>query len=132
MRLTWRDAVGTLLIGAAVSVTLSVAHGWNWALIGDARAGTIALFVLSYPSCLVARAPGRMAAAMAHETPWSPFLVMATALGAAALALMIVDIVVNSIPLLVGTSIVVVAIWALTTVHHLVETGPRPSLHVGM
>jgi hypothetical protein len=64
MGLTWRDAIATILVAAAVAVTLSVVYSWNWPLIGNARAGVIALFVLSYPSCLVAQAPARMAAAI--------------------------------------------------------------------
>lgn len=63
MGLSWRDVFGTVLVAAAVAVTLSVVYSWNWPLSGDARAGAIALFVLSYPSCLVAQAPARMAAA---------------------------------------------------------------------
>ncbi len=131
MGLSWRDAVGTLLVAAAVTVTLSVVYGWNWPLIGDARAGVIALFVLSYPSCLVAQAPARMAAAMRQETTWGPFLVTATVLGALALLLMIAGVILNSFTVLIGTAIVVVAIWVVTTAHHLVEPGPRPSLQGG-
>ena len=131
MGLTWRDAVGTLLVAAAVAVTLSVVYSWNWPLIGDARAGAIALFVLSYPSCLIARAPGRMAAAMRHETTWGPFLVMGTALGALALVLMVATAIFNSVTLLVAAAVAVVAIWVETTVHHLVEGGPKPSLQAG-
>jgi hypothetical protein len=115
-------------VAAAVAVTLSVVYSWNWPLIGDARAGVIALFVLSYPSCLVAQAPARMAAAIRHDTTWDPFLVVGTALGTAALVLMIVGLILNSVTVLVATATVVVAIWLVTTAHHLVEAGPRPSL----
>ena len=59
MGLDWRDGVGTLLVAAALAVTLSVIYAWKWALIGDARAGVIALFVLGYASCLVTQAPIR-------------------------------------------------------------------------
>ena len=37
MGLSWRDAIATLLVAAAVTVTLSVVGGWNLPLIGDAR-----------------------------------------------------------------------------------------------
>lgn len=131
MGLGWRDGIGTLLVAAAVAVTLAVVIGWNWPLIGDARAGVIALFVLSYPSCLLAQAPGRMAAAMRHEGTWSPFLVVATVMGALALVSMILVVVTNNVAALIMTAIVVVCIWAVTTVHHLVEPGPRPSLQAG-
>ena len=131
MGLSWRDVFGTVLVAAAVAVTLSVVYSWNWPLIGDARAGAIALFVLSYPSCLVAQAPARMAAALRRDTTWGPFLVIATVLGAVALVLLIVAVITNSVTVLVGTAIVVVAIWAVTSAHRLTEAGPRPSLQGG-
>ena len=132
MGLSFRDAIGTVLVAAAVAVTLSVVYGWNWPLIGDARAGVIALFVLSYPSCLVAQAPARMAAAIRRGATWGPFLVIATVLGAVALVLADAGVITNSVNALVGTAIVVVAIWVVTTAHRLTETGPRPSFLGGM
>jgi hypothetical protein len=131
MGLRWRDAIGTLFVAAAVAVTLSVVYGWNWPLIGDARAGAIALFVLSYPSCLVAQAPARMAAAIRRDATWGPFLVIATVLGAAALILLIADVLTNSVTVLVAAAIVVAAIWVVTTAHRLTEAGPRLSWHGG-
>ena len=106
-------------------------YGWNWPLIGDARAGVIALFVLSYPSCLVAQAPARMAAAIRHDTTWGAFLVIATGLGAVALVLLILGLITNSVTVLVSVAIVVVAIWAVTTTHRLMKPGPLPSLQGG-
>lgn len=131
MGLNWRDGIGSLLVAAAVAVTLSVVYGWNWPLIGDARAGVIALFVLAYPSCLVAQAPGRMAAAMRHDTTWGSFLVIATVLGALALVLMIAGVIMNSVTVLIGTALVVVAIWSVATAHHVFEAGPRHSFQGG-
>lgn len=124
--LTWRDAAGTALVVLAVAVAASVVYGWPLPLVADARVGVIALFILSYPSCLVAQAPQRMASAMRHETAWSPFVVLAIGLGALAVLLTIANLILNSIAVLVGMVIVVAAIWAVTTAHHLLESGPRP------
>lgn len=121
MRLTVRDAFGTLLVGCAVAVTLSVVDGWNWPLIGDARAGVIALFVLSYPSCLTARAPQRIARAIQRREGWGPFVIAATALGASALLLMLANLILNSTAVLTAATAVVVAIWIVATAHHLTE-----------
>ncbi len=131
MGLGWRDAIATLLVAAAVAVTLSVVIGWNWPLIGDARAAVIALFVLSYPSCLVAQAPARIATAMRHGATWGPFLVIATVLGAVALLLLIAGVITNSVTVLVGTATLVVAIWAVTIAHRVIEPGALPSLQGG-
>jgi hypothetical protein len=131
MGLSWRDGIATLLVSAAVAVTLSVVYGWNWPLISDARAGVLALFVLSYPSCLVAQAPARMAAAIRRGATWGPFLVIATVLGAVALLLLIAGVITNSVAVLVSAAIVVVAVWAVTIAHRLMKPGPVPSLEGG-
>lgn len=123
MGLTWRDAVGTFFVAAAGAVVVSVAAGWNWPLLADARAGAIALFVLSYPSCVAARAPGRMADAMKHGR-WGPFLVVGTVLGALALGLLVAGGVTNRVELLVAAAVVVVALWLTSTAHHLTEANP--------
>lgn len=127
MGLNWRDGVGTLLVAAAVAVMLSVIYDWNWPLISDARAGVIALFVLSYPSCLVAQAPARLAAAIGRDAAWGPFLVLASVLGAVALVLMVAGVIFNSVIVLIWTAIVVVGIWVVTAAHHL--SGGRRNHH---
>ena len=121
MRLNIRDVVGAVLVAVAVTVTVAVASGWNWPLLGDARAGAIALFVLSYPSCLVAQAPKRMAAAIQRETTWSPFVIAGTILGAVALLLIVANLLLNSVALLIAATAVVVGIWIVTTADHVVS-----------
>ena len=131
MGLSMRDVVGTVLVAAAVMVTVAVASGWNWPLLADARAGAIALFVVSYPSCLVAQAPKRMAAAIQHETRWSPFVIAGTILGAVALFLILANLLFNSVALLVAATAVVVGIWLITTADHALSAGPRPIAAAG-
>ena len=43
--------VGTLLVGAAVLVGVAVISDWGWPLLGDYRAGTIALAVIGFAMC---------------------------------------------------------------------------------
>ena len=126
MRLTMRDVIGTGLVAVAVGVTLSVVYGWNWPLIGDARAAGIALFVLSYPSCLIAQAPKRMQAAMEHRAGWSGYLVGATVLGSVTALLIVVDLIVNSAAVLVAAAGVMVLLWLVATIDHLIEGTGRP------
>lgn len=123
MSLTWRDAVGTVLVAGAMAASGSVIFGWNWPLLGDARAGAIALLILSYPSCLVAQAPGRMAAAMRARARWNLYLVVATVLGATATLLILANLVADSLPILIAAAAVVLAIWVVTTTHHAIESG---------
>jgi hypothetical protein len=70
MRLSWRDAVATLLVAAAAAVTLSVING----------------------------------------------------------ALLVVDLFVNSVTLLVWTTVALLALWIVATIHHAIEARPHISL----
>lgn len=126
MALSWRDAVGTLLVAVAIGATLSVVYGWSWPLIGDARAGAIALFVLSYPSCLVAQAPRRMREAIERVTRWSRYLVAGTVLGALTALLIVAAVILNSVAVLVAAMVFMVGVWLVTTVDHMVRAGGRP------
>jgi hypothetical protein len=124
MGLIWRDGIGALLTAGAVAATLAVTNGWGWPLLGDARAGVIGVLILGFASCqLVAR--------IGPETRWtSPFIVLTTILGIAALGLLIAGLVLNNMTVLVYLTATVVAMWLVTTVHHMVEVGPagRPAI----
>jgi hypothetical protein len=124
MGLTWKDGVGTMLMAGAVAFTLAVTNGWGWPLLNDARAGVIGVTILGFASCqLVAR--------IGPETRWTnPFLVLTVILGIAALGLVIAGLLLNSVPVLVYLTSIVVAMWLVTTIHHLVEVGPagRPAI----
>jgi hypothetical protein len=124
MALTWRDGVGTLLMAGAVAVTLAVTNGWGWHLLTDARAGVIGVTILSFASCsLVAR--------IGPETrSTNPFVVLTVILGIAALGLVIAGLLLNSMPVLVYLTSIVVAMWLVTSIHHLEEVGPagRPAV----
>lgn len=125
MNLSWRDFVGTVLVAVAIAATLSLVYGWSWPLIGDARAGGVALFVLSYPSCLVAQAPKRMQQAIEGSTRWGLFLVTSTVLGSITALLIVAAVIFNSLPMLVAATAVMVGLWLIATVDHLVATGGR-------
>lgn len=124
--MTWRDVVGTVLVAVAIAATLSVVYGWAWPLIGDARAGAVALFVLSYPSCLVAQAPRRMQAAIEGKVRWSPYLVTSVVLGSATALLIIACVIFDSVPLLVGATGAMAAVWLVSTLDHLAQGAGRP------
>jgi len=124
MGLTWKDGVGTMLMAGVVALTLAVIYGWGWPLLNDARAGVIGVTILGFASCqLVAR--------IGPETRWtSPLFVLTVILGIAALVLVIAGLLLNSVPVLVYLTTIVVAMWLVTTIRHLVEVGPagRPAI----
>ena len=131
MGLSWRDGIATVLVGAAVAVTGSLVSAWAWPLIGDARAGVVTVFILGFAACLVGGGPVWMFAAMREGRMrgpgeiWSPFFIIAAALGALAFALMFADLFINDLSLLVWATVAVVAVWFVTTIHHALETRPR-------
>jgi small-conductance mechanosensitive channel len=141
MGLSWRDGIATILIAAGVAVTGSLVNAWAWPLIGDARAGVVAVFILGFAACVVGGGPAWMFAAMREGRMrgpgeiWSPFFVAAAALGALAFALMFADLFINDVSLLIWATVTVVAVWFVTTIHHALETGshrvagagPRPA-----
>lgn len=118
--------LGTGFVALAVGATLSVVYGWNWPLIGDARAAGVALFVLSYPSCLIGQAPKRMRDAIEHRAGWSGYLVGATVLGSITTLLIVVDLIVNSAAVLVAATAAMALLWLVATVDHAVEGTGRP------
>lgn len=142
MGLSWRDGIATLLVAAATAVTVAVANGWNWLYIGDARAGIVAVFVLGFAACVVGGGPAWIFAGArrggmwgGRTTPgqetmwsggiWSPFFFIAGGLGALVFVLMFIGVIVNSMALLFWSTVLVVAIWFVTTIHHAVETRPQ-------
>lgn len=131
MGLSWRDGIATILVAASVAVTGSLVSAWAWPLIGDARAGVVAVFILGFAACLVGGGPAWMFAAMKEGRMrgageiWSPFFIIAAALGALAFALMFADLFINDLSLLVWATIAVVAVWLVTTIHHALQTKPQ-------
>ena len=115
MRFTTKDVVGTLLAGAAVLVALAVTYGWGWPLLGDYRAGTIALGVIGFAMCGTASNLGK--ADVSH-----PLVAIASVLGLAALGLLIGGLIWATAPLFIGLALTIVALWFVSTVRHLTTT----------
>lgn len=51
MRLTFRDALGTLITAAGILAAVGALQGWGWPLLADARAGVITLLVMALFVC---------------------------------------------------------------------------------
>jgi hypothetical protein len=121
MRFTSKDVVGTLLAATAVLVALALTNGWGWPLLGDYRAGTIALAVIGFAMC--GAASDYTAASWSH-----PLVVLASILGVAALGLVVAGLVWATAALFVWLAVVIVALWFVSTVRHL-TTSPdyRPA-----
>jgi uncharacterized membrane protein len=128
MRLSWRDAAATVLVLAAAAVMLSVVNGWNWLLIGDARAGAVAVFILGFAASVIGGGPTWFMAALRPREISSrgkALSLLSAALGLLALVLLVVDLFVNDLALLVWATLALVAIWVVATIHHAGEARPQ-------
>jgi hypothetical protein len=130
MGLCWRGAAATLLVVAAAALTLSVVNGWDWPLIGDARAGAIGVLVLGFAASVTGGGPQWFIAALRRQvsTQGRWLSIFASAMGLVTFALLVVDLFVNSIPLLVWTTVALVVMWVVATIHHAIEARPHISL----
>jgi hypothetical protein len=122
MRLTWKDAVSTLFMGAIVAVYLAFRDGTNLWLISSARGAITAVFILGIVGgCALSAgslyAPGQPRSARV-------FQVIATILGITALTAAVVGLITGStmaLAVLVGATL---ALWLTATVRHLLGITP--------
>jgi hypothetical protein len=125
MRLTWKDAVTTVFIGAIVAVYVAFLNGTSAWLISSARGTTAAVLVLGFVGgCAL----GGLADAYtgAKSRPAQAFTVIATMLGIVALIAAIVGLITGgtaALAVLVGATI---ALWLTATIRHAfaVSAGP--------
>ncbi len=123
MRLTWRDAVSTVLMLVGLCMALFVVQGWGWPLLGGVRAGIIALGVASVAACLLGSTLDRF-----YLT--DPFGLITTLIAMTALALAIVGgLITGAQQFLLVLMVVTGMLWLLATVRHAVE-GAGPSAPV--
>jgi predicted ferric reductase len=112
-RLTSKDVLGAALTLAAVMVAAAVVNGWGWPLLGDYRAGTIALAVVGFAMCGAASDYG--------DVRWShPLVIVAAALGTVALGLIVAGLIWATAELVFWLAAVIVALWFVSTVRHLI------------
>jgi hypothetical protein len=118
----WKEAGATLATVVGLTLALSVTQGWNWPLLGDARAGIIALAVVGYGACAMSNA------AATRFSIKDPFVIVAIAAGCVLLAAAVVGLFVNTMPYLIVMMGATVVLWLVATVRHMVEsgTGMRP------
>jgi hypothetical protein len=122
MRLSWRDGFETLLAVVVVVAMAGVLGRQDWPLLGTDRSAVLALFGVGFVMCQL----GRGAIKSTADLVRGPFMTAATVLGAIALVVTVVGIIVGSRALVLVLGTVLVITWALATVHHAVDAA-RPS-----
>ena len=111
----WKEAWATLLTVVGLAMALSVTQGWNWPLLGDARAGIIALGIVGLGACSMS------ASAATTFSMKDPFVIAAVATGIVLLAAGVIGLFVNTLPYLVAMMGATVVIWLVATTRHVLE-----------
>ena len=123
MKLSYKDAITTVLAALVVAVTLAVTEGWAWPMLGSTRAGIVAVGILGVAMCSIGTRSEDMATkdAFVHH----PGMIVGSALGAVALVLLIAGLIAGSEALLVALASVLLLLWAVATIRH-AATRPTP------
>lgn len=116
-----KELVPTLFTAAGLTLALSVVLGWSWPLLGDARAGIIALGVVGFGACITS---GSAASSFGIK---DPFVIATIVAGVVLLIAGVIGLFANTMPYLVVMMAATAAIWLVATTRHLVEAAPRPS-----
>lgn len=115
MSLTWKDAVATVLVGAAGVITLASVQGYEWPLLGSWRTVAAIMLVLGLGTCIIVGS-----AAVPEKNNWT---ITATLLGVTAFILVAATIITANKPLAIILLSDIVALWILSTTHHLLTPG---------
>jgi hypothetical protein len=113
MRLTWRDAVDTVLAGAVAVIGLAVANDWGWPALGGPRVGTLALGIVGIAMCAISGGGEAVGDGLRDPT-----VKVLTALGIVAFVLIVAGLITGSEPVFVALAIDIVGMCLMTTIRH--------------
>ena len=120
MRLTWRDAVATVLTAGGVAIYVAYILGAELPLLDSPRTVAATVLALGFLACNV----GAPAAFRADSKRW--ILVVGSTLGVAILIAGLVALITGSPPALAALVVTTVALWAFTTARHAISDRPEP------
>lgn len=116
----WKEVGATVITAAALTLALSVTQGWNWPLLGDARAGIIALGVVGLGACIVG---GSAATSFSMK---DPFVIAAIVTVGVLSGAVVIGLFVNTLPYLIVAMVATFGLWLVATARHLMEGGANP------
>lgn len=116
--LTWKDLAGTGV--AALVVLVYAANGQDWWYLGSNRWAAVTMLVIGAIGC-------PLGARLVGERLTSLPIVLLGLLGVAALTVAILAIVTAAQWALLALAVLVVVIWAGTTLRHAATPPPRPA-----
>lgn len=115
MSLTWKDTVATALTAGVALIAYAKLMGWEVPLIGNWRLATLAIFILGMGTCIVIGSGG----GTPESNVWT---ITAGVLGALALLLLIVGLVIDSKVAFILLAGDIVVLWAVSTLHHMLTS----------
>jgi len=121
MRLTWKDAVATLLMVAVGIVTVATVQGWGWPLLGGYRPASLVVFGLGMLMC-----PVGGSALRTQDDMKDPYVRFASTLGFLALVALIGAMIWGTQAWFLGLAIDIAVLWAMTTIRHAVHGTAAP------
>ena len=115
MRLTWRDGMSALLVGACGLIFFAVSDEWGWPLLGGYRAGAAALLVVGLAACAVGGSN------MTTFDTRDAMVLGATTMGFFAFAVGMWGMVTGSETAFAILLVTTVMLWVVATIHHALE-----------
>lgn len=111
MRLTWRDGAASVLAGLVIALLVGV-EGWAWPVTGGDTMAVGVLAVLGIVMCSLG-----MQITDGKEL-LEPMPLLGCMLGTIALGLVVYGLLIPSESLFVALAVILLALWAVTTVDH--------------
>lgn len=116
MRVTWKDAAATLVMGAVIAVCIGFANGTGTWLIASARGATAVVLALGLVGCVLGARDLYQAAE--QESAWV-FRAIVTPLGVAALIAAVTGLITGSTYALAVLVTATIMLWLVATIRHL-------------
>ena len=114
MRLSWKDAVSTLLVAACGLIFLAVTDAWGWPLLSSYHTGAAALLAVGLAACIVG---GSDMVSLSDD----PLTLGASTLGFFAFAVAIFGSVTGSETAFAILAVTIAMLWVVATIHHALE-----------
>ena len=125
MKLTWRDGVATIFMGAIVAIYAAFLGGTSMWLISSARGTTAAVLVLGFVGgCALGSIPDLYMGAKSR-TEWA-FIAITSMLGAVAVVAAVVGLITGGAVALAVLVSVTLALWLASTVRHALPAHGAP------
>lgn len=115
MPVDWKGVMATALTAGTALVAYAKLKGLDWPLLGSYRTASVVILVLGLGACIAASWNG---------TPLKDnWTMLASVLGVFAFGLGLINLLANNQIIFVALAVDIIALWVITTIHHLITKG---------